>query len=165
MNQYKIKAINSKERKNIIKRLENIIEAPNELLSKKGNYARYIYSNSEAAIVKNNSEVILIEKKGYIFPSIKIAKQFNLKLPDIIVDVGAIKFIANGADIMRPGITKINDDVREAGLVIVREEKHGTILCIGSSLYDAVDMRALDSGKCVRNLHYVNDQWWNFHKQ
>ena len=104
---YSVKPLNSKAIKNLIRDLESIIEDPSELIPKKGRSVRYSMGN-ESAIVVDNQNVLIIEKDGYLIPSIKIAKKLKLLVPTITVDAGAIRFVTNGADIMRPGITKID---------------------------------------------------------
>ena len=78
------------------------------------------------------------------------------------MDLGAIKFVTNGADIMRPGITSIDNGIIEGQLIVVVEEKNGAPLCFGVSRYDAVDMQNMDSGRVIKNLHYLSDDWFNF---
>jgi len=48
-------------------------------------------------------------------------------LPRVVVDMGAIPYVCNGADVMAPGITDM--DPFEAGdLVVVRDVAHGKAL-------------------------------------
>lgn len=85
-----------------------------------------------------------------------------MNIPKIIVDLGAIRFVTNGADIMRPGITKIEENILEGSLVLIVEEKNGAALAFGKSLYDAVDMEMMENGRVIENLHYLKDDWFNF---
>ncbi len=79
----------------------------------------------------------------------------------VIVDAGAVEFVTNGADVMRPGITEVDVDVREGDLVVVVEENHGKALAVGRALVDADDMEG-DEGRVVESLHHVNDELWEF---
>ncbi|MBN2567645.1 RNA-binding protein [Candidatus Woesearchaeota archaeon] len=81
-------------------------------------------------------------------------------LPRLVVDRGAVRFMASGADVMRPGIVRIDDAVREGGTVLVVDEQHGKGLCIARSLYDADAMRSLEKGKAAASLHHVGDAYW-----
>ena len=79
----------------------------------------------------------------------------------VTVDTGAISFVSDGADIMRPGITEADDDIAEGDLVIINEEAHGKFLAIGRALVDGSDM-AGESGKVVKSIHHVGDDLFEF---
>src|SRR5713226_2884443 len=84
--------------------------------------------------------------------------------PSARVDEGAIKFVLNGADMMRPGIRAF-DDWGEAGrLVVVREEKKGRGISVGRSLLSSSEMARVQKGPSLKNLHYVGDRFWNLYK-
>jgi PUA domain protein len=77
------------------------------------------------------------------------------------VDGGAIPYVVNGADVMRPGIVSVSDDVKVKEPVQIVDERHGKPLAIGIALLDAPDMRARISGKMCKNFHHVSDEIWN----
>jgi PUA-domain protein len=80
-------------------------------------------------------------------------------LPRVIVDMGAIPYVCNGADVMAPGITDM--DSFEAGdLVVVRDVAHGKALAIGKALKSSSDIEASKKGRVIENLHYVGDSLW-----
>jgi len=79
-------------------------------------------------------------------------------LPEISVDEGAIKHIINGASVMRPGVTKIDEKVKKDGIVKVTFEKQ--VICIGFSLYDSSEMEKLEKGVVVKNVHRKGDKFW-----
>lgn len=80
-------------------------------------------------------------------------------LPKVVVDMGAIKFVCNGADVMAPGITEM--DPFEAGdLVVIRDVTHGKALAIGVANKSSVDIEMSKKGKVIKNLHYVGDKLW-----
>jgi len=81
------------------------------------------------------------------------------RLPRVVVDMGAIPYVCNGADIMAPGITDM--DSFEAGdLVVVRDVTHGKALAIGRALKSKSEIEAVKKGRVVENLHYVGDRLW-----
>ena len=81
------------------------------------------------------------------------------RLPNVVVDMGAIPYVCNGADVMAPGITDM--DSFEAGdLVVVRDATHGKALAIGRALKGSQDIEANRKGKVIENLHYVGDRLW-----
>ncbi len=84
----------------------------------------------------------------------------NLFPKKIIVDMGAVRFVTSGADVMRPGIKSIDSGIRKAELIIVVDEKFGKPLAVGVALFDAAEMQAMGTGKVVKNVHHVGDEWW-----
>ncbi len=111
-----------------------------------------------------DGEIIFFEHEGRQFPTLRAILNGIIKIPQITVDMGAVKFVVNGADIMRPGITQIDDDVTENGIVAIVDERHGKPLAIGVSKLSAEDLRSASSGKVVKSIHHVNDPLWEFGK-
>tara|TARA_A100001037_G_scaffold304540_1_gene341648 strand:+ start:5499 stop:5975 length:477 start_codon:yes stop_codon:yes gene_type:complete len=113
-------------------------------------------------------DIVLIDKNPlacYIdgFPSLTI-KGANISPPSnkiVCVDKGAIKFVSNGADIMKPGITRADSSIESGDLVIVTEEVHGKALCVGRSLKPYESLLG-NSGKAVESIHYVGDELYHF---
>ncbi len=93
-----------------------------------------------------------------VVPYIDAAEQINLELPRIVVDLGAVPHIANGADVMGPGIVEIDGDVKKGDLVLVADERYGRIIAIGRALRNKEEL--ISKGKSVRNLHYAGDVFW-----
>ena len=92
-----------------------------------------------------------------------LGKKIDLKT--IIVDMGAVKYVANGADIMRPGITNIDPKIKKGEIIEIVDEKNHRSLAVGKAMFGAKDMEAKTSGKVIKNLHTVNDNIWTFEKQ
>jgi len=86
------------------------------------------------------------------------------KFPNVVVDSGAIKFVCNGANVMRPGIknfTKFDKDQ----IICVVEETHKKFLAVGRSLVSSDELSNLTKGEIVKNLHYISDRFWEAAKQ
>ena len=86
------------------------------------------------------------------------------KFPKIVVDSGAIKFVCNGANVMRPGIknfTKFDKDQ----IVCVAEETHNKFLAVGRSLLSSGELSNITKGEVVKNLHYISDRFWEAAKE
>jgi PUA domain protein len=103
-------------------------------------------------------------KEGYI-PVLTLLLNNQVSLKKVIVDMGAIKYVANGADIMRPGITEIDPTIKKGDIIEIVDETHGRSLAVGKALYDAAEMKQKDSGKVIKNLHTIQDSVWEFEKQ
>ena len=84
--------------------------------------------------------------------------------PAAVVDEGAIRFLLNGADVMRPGIRKLDDWGAAGKMVVVREEKKGRAIAVGTALVPSAEAQGMAKGGCIRNIHHVGDRFWNLHK-
>jgi PUA domain protein len=104
--------------------------------------------------------LVFESEKGY-FPTVKGALKIKSDKRTVTVDKGAISFVINGADIMRPGVVAWDPEIKKGDHVIIREETHGKALGIGTSLWDASGFEKEKSGKCVKSILYVGDDVWN----
>jgi PUA domain protein len=105
-----------------------------------------------------SKEVILARKNDILFPTL-INSVIN-DLPSALVDMGAIPYVCNGANVMAPGIMDIEGDFEKNGLLVIRDVKHTKALGIGAAIYSSAEMRELKKGKAILNLHYVGDRIW-----
>ena len=103
------------------------------------------------------------KEHGYL-PVLTLVLDEDLGLKKIVVDMGAIRFVANGADVMKPGITDIDPSIKEGDIVKIVDETHGRALAIGKAMYDAEEMEQKESGKVVQNIHTIQDSVWEFSK-
>jgi PUA domain protein len=79
----------------------------------------------------------------------------------VTVDAGAISFVSDGADVMRPGITEADPDIEPGDLVAIAEETHGKVLAIGRAKVEGSEMVG-DSGNVVESIHHVGDELYGF---
>ncbi|MHA1591800.1 MAG: PUA domain-containing protein [Candidatus Heimdallarchaeaceae archaeon] len=111
---------------------------------------------------------IVIDKKiwwflydGKYIPSIHMLREINPGLHKLVVDVGAIRFITNGADVMAPGIVSFDDKITKGAYVVIHEEKANAILGVGMSLIDAEEFNKNKKGKVVKLIHHLKDKIWS----
>jgi PUA-domain protein len=76
----------------------------------------------------------------------------------VVVDSGAVRFIVNGADVMKPGIVSADPGIAAGDLVVVVEERHKKPLAVGRALIPGTEMKG--EGKAIKSLHHVGDQIW-----
>lgn len=86
------------------------------------------------------------------------------KFPRVVVDMGAVKFVCNGANVMRPGIRNYSKFEKDQ-LVCVMEESHNKFLAVGRSLVSSEEMSAITKGEVIKNLHHVSDRFWEAAKE
>ena len=113
-------------------------------------------------------EVVLIDGEPRIaffddepFLTVRGANAYDPGNRIVTVDTGAISFVSDGADVMRPGITEATDDISPDDLVLIAEESHGKVLAVGRARVEGSEM-AGDEGKVVDSLHFVGDELYGF---
>ena len=80
----------------------------------------------------------------------------------VTVDMGAVRFVTNGADVMGPGIVDADPEIKPGDLVWVREERHKKPLAVGQALSDGPTLKTKPKGKQIKSLHFVGDRIWIF---
>ena len=75
-----------------------------------------------------------------------------------MVDSGAVRFVVNGADIMKPGIVSADPEIAVGDLVVIVEERHKKPLAVGRALVPGSEMKG--EGKAVKSMHHVGDSIW-----
>jgi PUA domain protein len=113
-------------------------------------------SNDAQIITGNGIKILKIENDYLPFLSeVEMLKKF----PNVMVDMGAIKFMCKGANVMRPGIKKFSEFEKDKLVCIVEESQH-KFLAVGKSMVSSLELENMDKGEVVRNLHYISDKFW-----
>jgi PUA domain protein len=113
----------------------------------------------DVVLVDGEPDVLYYE--GEPFLSVRGANAHSAEEGVVTVDAGAVSFVSNGADVMRPGIVEANERIKAGDLVVIVEESHGKALAVGRALVDGDEMTG-DSGKVVESLHHVGDAVYAF---
>jgi len=106
----------------------------------------------------------LVDVKGTVLPFVG-AEELLRYFPAVKVDMGAVKFLTNGANVMRPGIREFVGDFVKGDVVIVQDEKHGKAIAVGLAMMDRADAEAVAKGPVIKNVHYVGDRFWAAFKE
>lgn len=85
------------------------------------------------------------------------------KFPSVMVDMGAVKFMCNGANVMRPGIRSFGE-FEKGQIVCIIEESQKKALAVGRTLVSSAEMAAMNKGIVIENLHYISDKYWEIKK-
>ncbi|MDR2545068.1 MAG: RNA-binding protein [Methanobrevibacter sp.] len=111
-------------------------------------------------LVDGEPTAILINDKPY--PTLKyLINNKDIIIKKVVVDMGAVKFMANGADVMSPGITDATENIAKDDIIVVVDEDHNKPLAVGVSLIAADEMINNTEGKAVKTLHFIGDDIWN----
>jgi PUA-domain protein len=103
---------------------------------------------------------LLMRYHTWVFPTLKGALMRPFPQRRVTIDQGAIPFLVNGADVMRPGIRFISDDVKADSPVLIVEELHAKPIAIAVARFNAEQMRSETKGKMCKTIHFVGDLLW-----
>ncbi|RPJ54267.1 MAG: DUF1947 domain-containing protein [Methanobacteriota archaeon] len=150
-------------------RRSDVADLEQRLQHEIGEDARLFKSDRvEVAETDSTFQLYLVDKKllifgfeGWVFPTVRGAIERPFAKRRVLVDQGAIPYVIKGADVMRPGIVSVTDDVRAGSPVVIAEQRYNKPLAIGVALLDAPAMREATKGKMCKNIHHVGDDLWN----
>lgn len=111
-----------------------------------------------------NDRIHLVKSKEMMFPALQALLEGRARLPRVVVDMGAVPYVARGATIMAPGIVETNEDIKIGDMVVIVDENHKRPLAIGIALMSALEMKTSERGRAIDNLHHVGDNIWDFIK-
>tara|TARA_B100000029_G_scaffold143624_1_gene138881 strand:- start:241 stop:717 length:477 start_codon:yes stop_codon:yes gene_type:complete len=141
--------------------MKQISETWNIELPKIKNLRFHHLSDNEIIITGNGITAIKIDDK--ILPHLSETELLK-KFPFVVVDVGAIKFVCKGANVMRPGITKLSNFENDE-IVCVIEESNNKFLSIGITKMSSDEANSTKTGIVIENLHYISDKYWETKKE
>jgi PUA-domain protein len=114
-------------------------------------------------------EVIIVENLiiGFIqdakaFLTVRGLLKYPIAKSFVTVDMGAIKFVINGADVMGPGIVDADIGIQIGDFVWVRDEKNRKPLAVGRALITGTEMKEKKPGKAIKSILFVGDKLWKF---
>ena len=129
-------------------------------LPKIKNLKVHFIDNNSQLIVGNNLTILKINDDYLPFLNQTEVLQ---KFPNVMVDMGAVKFMCNGANVMRPGIKKYSEFVKNDIVCIIEESKH-KFLSIGKAMNDSSELETMSKGEIIKNIHYISDKYWEIFK-
>jgi len=95
------------------------------------------------------------------FPTVRGLNAYDPEQGVVTVDAGAVSFVSDGADVMRPGIVEADPGIEAGALVAIDEAAHGKFLAVGRARVDGDEMVG-DQGKVVDSVHHVGDELYEF---
>ncbi|MCH8915897.1 MAG: RNA-binding protein [Thaumarchaeota archaeon] len=117
--------------------------------------------SDEVQIITGKGIKILKIKNDYL-PFLSETETLE-KFPNVMVDMGAVKFMCKGANVMRPGIKKFTEFEKD-NLVCVIEESQHKFLAVGKAMISSSELKNMEKGEVIKNLHYISDKFWEVGK-
>jgi len=140
--------------------LNQVSKKWNREIPKIKNIKVYYVDNNSQILMGDGFKVLRLENEFIPFLSeIKLLESF----PNVMVDMGAVKFMCNGANVMRPGIKSHTEFSKDEIVCIVEESQH-KFLAVGKSLVNSSEMKEMLKGEVLKNLHYISDKYWEINK-
>lgn len=153
-----LRHLRDKEARHLVKEFTEKFPSAGEVLGSARNVEELLIDGN-AALFFDGRPLILRTNAGLI-PSLRFDEVVNT-LSKVVVDMGAVAHVANGAHIMRPGIREIRGTFARAQLVAIVDEKFGKNVALGIADMDSESMRSASKGRVVTNVHYAGDKLWN----
>lgn len=151
--------LNRKKIKQLTHQISEVLPADPYNLIKRGTRVEVVELISKGEIILINEKAAYIKKNDAIFPSLLNATTLT-SLPSLTVDTGAISHICNGADVMAPGVVKIEGDFDVNDIVVVNEERFSKVIALAKALFNSKQIIAKEQGKIAETLHFIGDQFW-----
>jgi len=118
-------------------------------------------ADADVDLVLADGEPFAAYFDGEPAPTVRGANAADPTRRIVTVDAGAVSFVSDGADVMRPGIVETTDDIGAGDFVLIAEEAHGKVLAVGRAHVAGGEMLG-DSGKVVDSIHHVGDDLYAF---
>lgn len=109
-------------------------------------------------------ELVAVQVQDNIVPFLAGKPETLQLFPSVTVDMGAVKFVCNGAKVMRPGITNFSN-FKKGDIVVVKDQTHGKALAVGVALEESEAAKGMTKGYVVDNVHYISDKMWQAYKE
>ncbi len=103
------------------------------------------------------------DNKTVILPFLASKYSFLSLFPSVVVDMGAVKYICNGADVMRPGIVAM-DEFSKGAVVTVKDTNYSKYIAVGIALTSSNEAKEMSKGAVIHNMHYIGDEVWQLYK-
>ncbi len=134
---------------------------PHDLIPKVKNIK--VYEIEQDKWLLRADKIIAAQVGGSIVPFLGEQENLN-RFPSVTIDIGAVKFVCNGAKVMRPGIVDF-DSFKKGEIVAVRDQTHGRALAVGLALEDSETAKGMVKGYIIDTVHYVSDKIWEAYKK
>lgn len=144
----------------LVKRIE--ASWPSNIVPKIKTIKEYQVDGDESLYKSDDFTAVQVGKDKDIVPFLGDVSLLG-RFPSVTVDMGAVRFVCNGAKVTRPGIMAF-DNFKKGNVVVIKDEVHGKPLAVGIALIDSDKAVEEQKGYIIQTLHYISDKLWEAHK-
>ena len=123
-----------------------------------------VYEVEEDTRLLIADDTVAVQMRDSIVPFLGSNPEVLQRFPFVTVDMGAVKFVCNGAKVMRPGIVDFGS-FKKGDIVMIKDQIHGKALAVGVALENSEAAKAMTKGYVIENLHYISDKMWETYKE
>jgi PUA domain protein len=152
-NRYRLK---SKDIRKVLDELHRVFDC--SFFDEKTNVEKGDFEGTTFLLI--DGEPDFMYNNGRIFFTLSGLDKFKPRNQFVVVDMGAVKFVTNGADVMAPGIVDADINIEDEDQVWVCDERHRKPLAVGIAVMNGDQMINEKKGKAVAVVHYVGDELW-----
>ncbi len=116
--------------------------------------------SSEYNLIFVNNDILGLVYEGKPFLTVRGLLKYKPEARAVTVDMGAVPYVTNGADIMGPGIVDADPNIKEGDLVWIRDIKNRVPLAVGMALRSGNSLKSKEKGKAIKAIHNVGDKLW-----
>ncbi len=132
----------------------------------KSKLAMDIWADAGRFEVVENDEVIILRDgrpayfiyQGRYYPTVHLLLENTPSKYFVTVDMGAVKYVLNGANIFAAGIVDADRKISKGDGVYVRDEKYHKPLAVGIAMMSGEDMVLSKEGLAVKSIHHYGDR-------
>mmetsp|Transcript_15203 Transcript_15203/g.45845 ORF Transcript_15203/g.45845 Transcript_15203/m.45845 type:complete len:184 (+) Transcript_15203:254-805(+) len=119
-------------------------------------------------VIVHGEPLFFSQRDSPWLPTLRLLHQYPQMMQRVQADTGAVKFVLQGANIMCPGLTSPGADMpvevpAEAPIAIYGEGRQHA-MAVGVTKMSTADIRAINKGIGIENLHYLTDGLWKLPK-
>ena len=157
----KRRRLRNKEAKALAEELSEIMGT--ETFSPEGAVDKAQSTDFDVIFVEGEIRALVYD--GRAFLTIRGILAYGAERRFVTVDMGAVPYVSNGADIMAPGVVEADPGISEGDLVWIRDERNHRPLAMGKAILQGKEMVSLGSGKAVETIHFIGDKLWRYDQQ
>jgi PUA domain protein len=109
--------------------------------------------SSEFDVLFVNGEILGMIYNEKTFLTVRGILKYKPQKRFVTVDMGAVPYVRNGADIMGPGITDADPEIQKDDMVWIRDVKNLVPLATGIALLSGEELKKGEKGKVIKTIH------------
>ncbi len=153
--------LSKKERRKLVEEIGRVF--PGLAISRRSRVEVFEDKGIGRIYIIDDVPALISPPSGGLIPHLKyLLSKGYYWLPYVVVDMGAVKPLLRGADLMVPGIRRVHGVFNIGDIVVVVDEKYGKPFMVGRALVssDKIVSGEVSRGRALENLHRVGDRYW-----